>query len=121
MRKQKKVKDPDYKPGATHNAGRSTYDKRSRSIKSQLQILAAAGDGCYSQDSLEMEVQEFQESKVEVPAAGGEGAGAGEGRGPHAPARQPHGHNLLSGQAAGKSQIKTTTQNNQNLRATMSF
>ena len=49
------------------------------------------------------------------------GAGAGEGRGPHAPARQPHGHNLLSGQAAGKSQIKTTTQNNQILWATMSF
>ena len=44
MHKRKKAKDPDFKPGATHNAGRSTYYKESQSTKAQLNSLLK-GDG----------------------------------------------------------------------------
>ena len=34
---KRKEKDLDYKPGPTHNRGRSTYEKESQSTKAQLQ------------------------------------------------------------------------------------
>ena len=34
---KRKEKDFDYKPGPTHNYGRSTYEKKSQSTKAQLQ------------------------------------------------------------------------------------
>ena len=70
MRKRKE-KDPDYRPGATHNKGRSTYYKESQSIKAQLNLLTGAGDACSSQDSLD--VEEEEELKVDVPTAAGDG------------------------------------------------
>ena len=70
--KKKKEKDPDYKPGATHNKGRSTYYKESQSIKAQLNLLKGAGDGISSQGSLDVEEEE-EELKVDALSAGGDG------------------------------------------------
>ena len=81
MHKRKKAKDPDFKPGATHNAGRSTYYKESQSTKAQLNsLLKGDGDTRSSQGSLEEEEkqeegeQEEEESKVDAGGDGGDDA-----------------------------------------------
>ena len=86
MHKRKKAKDPDFKPGATHNAGRSTYYKESRSTKAQLNsLLKGDGDTRSSQGSLEEEEkreegeqeegqEEEEESKVDAGGDGGDEA-----------------------------------------------
>ena len=75
--RRRKEKDPDYRPGATHNKGRSTYYKESQSIKAQLNLLKGAGDVCSSQGSLdveeEVEEEEEEELKVDAPTAAGDG------------------------------------------------